>query len=98
MGSKSENTVKASDILVSDQERVIDFKGLLQKYRDRTEFSIPYTIMQVEDVMFINEKTIVALEYIFYNQKGKYSKIKSDKDNACTQEHNLGLENYKHGE
>ena len=72
--------MKAEDILQNDQERAIDFKKLLQKYRDRTEASIPYTIMQVEDVMFIDEKHVVALEYIFYNKQGNYTKIKKVKN------------------
>ena len=34
--------------------------------------------MQVEDVMFINDRRLVALEYIFYQKKGKYSRIVAD--------------------
>jgi len=47
-------------------ESAIDFKKLLTKYRKRTEAEIPYTIQQVEDVMFVNDKVVIALEYIFY--------------------------------
>lgn len=36
--------------------------------------------MQVEDVMFVDEKKLVALEYIFYQKKGTYSKIENDKN------------------
>ena len=34
--------------------------------------------MQVEDVIFVNEKKLIALEYIFYNKEGNYSKIVKD--------------------
>ena len=46
--------------------KLIDFKKLLAAHRKRTEFSVPYTMMQIEDVIFVNEKRLVALEYIFY--------------------------------
>lgn len=46
--------------------KTIDFKKLVQTHIERTEKSVPYTIQQVEDVMFIDEKHLVALESIFY--------------------------------
>ena len=61
-----------------ENDKVINFKEMLQEYRNRTEFSVPYTIMQVEDVIFVNEKKLIALEYIFYNKEGNYSKIVKD--------------------
>ena len=48
----------------------------MREYRERNEFSLPYTIMQIEDVMFIDEKKMVALEYIFYQKKSKYSRLR----------------------
>ena len=36
---------------------------------------MPYTMMRVEDVLFINEKNLVSLEYIFYNKSGKYYQL-----------------------
>ena len=51
----------------------------MEEYRERTEFSMPYTIMQVEDVIFVNEKKVIALEYIFYSKKGNYSKMRPNK-------------------
>lgn len=36
------------------------------EYRKRTESSNPYTLQRIEDAMFVDEKTVVALEYIFY--------------------------------
>lgn len=38
--------------------------------------------MQVEDVMFIDHKRLVALEYIFYQLDGEYTKLKKDKQYA----------------
>jgi len=52
---------------------------MLSKYRERTEASRPYTIQQVEDVMFINRQRVVALEYIFYQKDGDYVRIKKEK-------------------
>ena len=57
------------------EQSLIDFKGMLEAYRQRTEFSFPYTMMQVADVMFINDKKLVTLEYIFYQNDGKYSAL-----------------------
>ena len=49
--------------------------------------------MQVEDVMFVDEKKLVALEYIFYQKKGSYSKIEVDKN--AKQSHPLGTDEYE---
>jgi hypothetical protein len=50
--------------------------------------------MQVEDVMFIDEKNVVALEYIFYNRQGKYSKIKKVKEGQPINDQ-IGFEDYQ---
>ena len=41
MGTKLEKTL--SDVDLSDKA-LIDFKDVLTKYRERTEFSLPYTM------------------------------------------------------
>ena len=51
------------------KEPLIDFNKMLAKYRERTEHSMPYTIMQTEDVMFLDSKRAVALEYIYYQNQ-----------------------------
>jgi len=51
--------------------------------------------MQVEDVMLINEKRIVALEYIFYNKEGNYSKIKRVRKTDKVDDQ-IGFEEYHH--
>ena len=52
--------------------KVIQFKQLLDEHRERTEFNMPHTIKQIEDVMFLNEDRVIALEYIIYNKESKY--------------------------
>ena len=64
-------------------EKSIDFKKLLKDYRARTEATMCYTIQQVEDVMFVNEKIVISLEYIFYQKDGNYVRLKPDKKDIC---------------
>lgn len=40
----------------------------MNKYREKTEFLQPFSKKVIEDVMFINTKKVVALEYIYYQQ------------------------------
>ena len=74
---------------------MIDFKQQLKDYRKRNEFSYPYTMMQVEDVMFIDDKKMVSLEYIFYQKDAEYSLLENeyDKDKCLLGELNVGGEN-----
>ena len=58
-------------------KKQIDFKAELKKYRKRTEKKLSYTVQQCEDVMFIDDKKLVALEYIFYARNGKYHRLKA---------------------
>ena len=70
---------------------------MLQDYRNRTECSVPYTIMQVEDVMFVNKRKMIALEYIYYNMNGQYSQLafKEHDDQHCDHgTHLFGTEKY----
>jgi hypothetical protein len=55
----------------------IKFDKMFNKFRNRTENNYPFTIQQMEDVMFIDEKRVVALEYIFYQSREDYRKIKN---------------------
>ena len=60
-------------------EKTISFKELFMRYRARTNRHLPYTIQQTEDVMFITDKKVVALEYIFYQKKGgNYYRLNGD--------------------
>jgi hypothetical protein len=47
-------------------EAAVNFQEMLDKYRKRTEATLPYTIQKIEDVMFVNKGVVIALEYIFY--------------------------------
>ena len=48
---------------------------MFQEYRDRTEANLPYTIITIEDVIFINERKLVSLEQIYFQPDGKYNNI-----------------------
>lgn len=82
-------------------EKVVDFKKLLDEYKNRAENKLSYTIQQVDDVVFIDNKHIVALEYIFWSAKnGNYHRLVKQKvetgDENSTDK--LGLKNYNKGE
>ena len=53
----------------------LDFKNMLQDHKDRTEKSLPYTLISVEDVMFIDERYLVSLECIYYQDDANYRKL-----------------------
>ena len=63
-----------------EQRKIIDFKKMLVEYRERTEFEMPYTPSQIEDTMFVNDNTLVSLEYIYYQKNVQYSTLKQKKD------------------
>ena len=76
-----------------DKKDTIDFKRLLTEYRERTEDLIPHTMTRVEDVMFIDENRMIALEYVFYNKDGKYFHLEPS-DNMHSE---LGVKDYSLG-
>lgn len=51
---------------VETTERLIDFDKHLEALKKRTELEIPYTTTQVEDAMYIDQNTIVTLEFHYY--------------------------------
>ena len=77
-------------------EKVVNFQKLLDEYKERAETKLAYTIQQTDDVVFIDNKHIVALEYIFYQAKGgNYHRlIKQRIKEGAKQPNTLGLENY----
>ena len=79
-----------------EAESVVDFHKLLQDYKARAENKLAYTIQQVDDVIFIDNKHIVALEYIFYaRENGNYHRLvkqKVEKEKGSKDQ--LGLTNY----
>lgn len=67
---------------------------MLTEHRQRTETNLPFTIQQVEDVMFVDERRLVSLEYIFYQKDGEYRKIKHQKEDDFATDHKLGTDDY----
>lgn len=66
---------------------------MLANYREYTEITSPFDKKIIEDVMFINEKKVVALEYIIYQKKGgNIRKIKKDRN--WSESHPLGIDEY----
>ena len=57
---------------------MIDFAQLRQGYANVTEFNLPFTSQQIEDVIFVGPKEIVTLEHIFYRtgSEATYFKLK----------------------
>lgn len=67
MNNKEESSESdVSDIEDDKNQKTIDFQSMMNKYREKTEFLIPFSKKVIEDVMFINTKKVVALEYIYY--------------------------------
>ena len=101
-GSKWDKGLKYSDTGSSDEEeehdhedeeKIIDFKTMLSNYREYTEITSPFNKKIIEDVMFINEKKVVALEYIFYQKKGaNIRRMKKEKNR--TESNSLGIDDY----
>lgn len=48
---------------------------MLNKYRKRTEHTLPFTKMEIKDTMFLDNNRLVCLEYIYYSEQGKYSTL-----------------------
>jgi len=71
----------------------VDFKKLLHDHAKRTEISLPFTIQQIGDAMFVDEKRMIALEYILYQKDGDYYRLKKDKGKGHAI-HNLGTDEY----
>ena len=66
-----------SDEVVNNDQ--IDFAEMQSQFIDRTQTTMPYVLHRIEDVMFIDDKHLVALEYVFYQKDGDYRKIAPSK-------------------
>jgi hypothetical protein len=69
------NKLKESIRSGADDLKTVDFKEEMYKFRLRTEKSLSYTNFFIEDVIFIDRKRVVSLEYIFYQKDSKYYKV-----------------------
>lgn len=76
---------------VKYEHKTIDFEDMLKKHRQRTEVTFPFTIHQIEDVMFVDETRLAAFEVILYSKEEDYRRIKND---GNQQIHYLGTDDY----
>lgn len=60
------NTLYNETQVEKKDNRLIDFKKVLNNQIEQTETSIPYINQHVEDVMFVNNKYLAALEYTYF--------------------------------
>lgn len=59
--------VKGDDDQVENNtDKSIDFSAQLSALKRRTETDLPYTLTQVEDAMYLDQNSIVTLEYHYY--------------------------------
>lgn len=56
-------------------ELKVDFNEQLNALKRRTEKDLPYTVTQVNDVMYLDQFSIVAFEYHCYQPKVQYNKL-----------------------
>ena len=54
------------DIIVNNTNESIDFDQELKDLKKRTELDIPYVSTMTEDAMYIDQHTIVTIEYHYY--------------------------------
>ena len=52
---------------------IINFKNLDKQIKEKTEGEIPFTNQIIEDAIFVNNNTLLAIEYIYF-QNDKLSK------------------------
>ena len=45
---------------------------MYSEYRQRTEQSLPFTMREVEDCIFVDDHKMISLELIFYQNDAKY--------------------------
>ena len=57
------------EVPAKKEEKKTNFNEEFQKFKKNTEMSIPFTMTQFEDVLYVRENTLLTLQYIFY-QKG----------------------------
>ena len=56
----------ADDEIENNTDKSIDFSAQLSALKRRTETDLPYTLTQVEDAMYLDQNSIVTLEYHYY--------------------------------
>lgn len=61
---------------VPPANKLIDFEKQMADLKARTELEVPYCMTQCEDAMYLGKQSVVSLEYQYYQNGCKYSKLK----------------------
>jgi hypothetical protein len=61
---------------VPPANKLIDFAKHMDDLKARTELEVPYCMTQCEDAMYLDKHSVVSLEYQYYQNGCKYSKLK----------------------
>ena len=62
-------------MIENNTDKCIDFNAQIQAIKKQTETDLPYTLTQVEDAMYIDDRYLVTLEYIYYQCKCHYANL-----------------------
>lgn len=65
------------DDIENNTDKSIDFNSQLEALKKRTETELPHTLTQVEDIMFLDQYSVIALEYHYYQNECKYYNLKT---------------------
>ena len=94
------------DDIENNTDKSIDFNSQLEALKKRTETELPHTLTQVEDIMFLDQYSVIALEYHYYQNESKYYNLKPcnehiDEEGVLVDEHGqkvthpLGTDKYQ---
>lgn len=64
-----------ADQVENNTDKSIDFSAQLSALKRRTETDLPYTLTQLEDAMYLDQNSIVTLEYHYYQNDCTYTKL-----------------------
>lgn len=57
--------------------KMIDFHEKLLELKRTSMVDLPYTITQVEDAMYLDSQNVITLEYHYYQDDCKYTKLQA---------------------
>ena len=73
----------------------VDFKQMFKDHKERTEVERSYTKMNREDVIFVDSKKLISLEYFIYQKDSSMHRIKPESSRLKVKpEHPLGTDDY----
>lgn len=64
--------MKDLDDIENNTDKSIDFHSQLQALKRRTETELSHTLTQTEDIMYLDQYSVIALEYHYYQNDCKY--------------------------